>query len=535
MAGKRYYSYQGHSGHRSGGNSDSLFGWTVFIFLLIGFVFLCWMGSYYIFAHPEKAANYRLLLRLHKVEPPQRFEVTAAPRGEFLKPGQLLERFGSMTGSEISRTNEKLLRNFIRNYHQNRELVPYAVGTYRVIGTLPLTKKSFCTPGLIALLQAVEQPEILVEQPFTCEDSNLPALKRSLTPGQEIKLEKPLDLSAVVHIDRISESRILLTTMPLLYGSYGSVKGGTSFSLEPPQELNLEAGLPILSRDEIGELSGGKLGKGADKPGLGLRISRIAEEMATPTPEPKVAKAIAVSTPAVPATPAKGALPAAEPAVARAIPVNAQPVLPAIPVATPVPVAIPVATPVNALPAALPAQPVTTPAPSFSPASTPAPVATPAAKPLAVASPAPTQPPSAQTASNAVTATTQPAAASPGQIWPVYAPGQMPRGRLVETSESQELANRGIGGERNYLKGRFAVTASGNGRAVLRPQGAVAGVPVGPSSKVRVIVEFPAGSTPPAEGSMLSRDTLRPFEITSVKRGDDGQINIYAREVTRGQ
>ena len=516
MAGKRYYSYQAHSGHRSGGNSDSLFGWTVFIFLLIGFVFLCWMGSYYIFAHPEKAANYRLLLRLHKVEPPQRFEVTAAPRGEFLKPGQLLERFGSMTGSEISRTNEKLLRNFIRNYHQNRELVPYAVGTYRVIGTLPLTKKSFCNPGLIALLQAVEQPEILVEQPFTCEESNLPALKRSLTPAQEIKLEKPLDLSAVVHVDRISESRILLTTMPLLYGSYGSAKGGTSFSLEPPQELNLESGLPVLSRDEIGELSGGKLGKGADKPGLGLRISRIAEEMATPTPEPKVAKAIAVSTSAVPA---KGALPTAEPSVARAIPVNAQPVLPAIPVATPV----------NPPPAALPAQPVATPAPSAIP------VATPAAKPVAVASPTPGLTPSAQTPSNAVTATTQPAAASPSQVWPVYAPGQMPRGRLVEPSESQELANRGIGGERNYLKGRFSVTASGNGRAVLRPQGAVAGVPVGPSSKVRVIVEFPAGATPPSEGTMLSRDTLRPFEITSVKRGDDGQINIYAREVTRGQ
>jgi hypothetical protein len=105
----------------------------------------------------------------------------------------------------------------------------------------------------------------------------------------------------------------------------------------------------------------------------------------------------------------------------------------------------------------------------------------------------------------------------------------------VEPSESQELSKRGIGGERNYLKGRFSVTASGNGRAVLRPQGAVAGVPVGPSSKVRVIVEFPAGVTPPTEGSMLSRDTLRPFEITSVKRGDDGQINIYAREVTRGQ
>jgi len=111
----------------------------------------------------------------------------------------------------------------------------------------------------------------------------------------------------------------------------------------------------------------------------------------------------------------------------------------------------------------------------------------------------------------------------------------MPRGRLVEPAEADTLANRGIGGERHYLQGRFTVTAAGNGKAVLRPQGAIAGVPMGPSSKLRVIVEFPAGTVPPSEGNTISRDNLRPFQITSVKRGDDGQINIYAREITRGQ
>ena len=125
--------------------------------------------------------------------------------------------------------------------------------------------------------------------------------------------------------------------------------------------------------------------------------------------------------------------------------------------------------------------------------------------------------------------------ASPSEVWPVYTPGQMPRGRLVDASEGHDLAERGVGGERNYLKGRFTVTASGNGRAVLRPQGAIAGVPMGPNSRIRVIVQFPAGAIPPNEGNIISRDNLRPFMITSVKRGDDGQINIYAREVTRGQ
>ena len=539
MASKRYYGYQGHSGYRSGGNSDGLFGWTVFIFLLIGFVFLCWMGSYYIFAHPEKAANYRLLLRLHKVEPPQRFEITVAPRGEFMKPGQLLERFGSMTASEIRRTNETLLRNFVRNYHQNRDLVPYAVGTYKVIGTTPLTKESFCYPGLVALLQAVEQPEILLEQPFTCDEKNFPALKQSLNPGQEIKLEKPLDLSAVIHITRLEEkgSRLLLTTMPLLYGSYGSAKGGTSFSLEPPEELNLDTDLPVLSSDRIAELSGGKLAKGSNKNSLGLRLSRIAEEEAVSTPEPRVAKAVPASTPVK-------AAPPSEQNVARAIPVNAQPVLPAIPVSTPVPVATPVPAAVTlpAIPVATPiAQVPSAPIAAAMPASTP--LAAPVARPAVVTNPvaAPALPKVAATpvsgATNAVypanQSTNQPTAAAPTEVWPVYAPGQMPRGRLVDPSEGQSLAARGIGGERNYLQGRFTVTASGNGRAVLRPQGAIAGVPVGPSAKVRVIVEFPAGAIPPNEGNVISRDNLRPFQITSVKRGDDGQINIYAREVTR--
>jgi hypothetical protein len=98
-----------------------------------------------------------------------------------------------------------------------------------------------------------------------------------------------------------------------------------------------------------------------------------------------------------------------------------------------------------------------------------------------------------------------------------------------------ELASEGTPRERHYLRGHFSVTASGNGKAVLRPQSALAGLPLGPSSKIRVIVEFPAGEEPPPEGNTISRDGLRPFQITSVKRGDDGVINVYAREVTRGE
>ena len=43
---------------------DNLFLWTVFILLLIGFAIACWLGSCYIFGHPENARSYKILKKL---------------------------------------------------------------------------------------------------------------------------------------------------------------------------------------------------------------------------------------------------------------------------------------------------------------------------------------------------------------------------------------------------------------------------------------------------------------------------------------
>ncbi|MCX7868899.1 MAG: hypothetical protein N2322_03010, partial [Terrimicrobiaceae bacterium] len=126
-------------------------------------------------------------------------------------------------------------------------------------------------------------------------------------------------------------------------------------------------------------------------------------------------------------------------------------------------------------------------------------------------------------------------AAASGGTWPVYEPGRMPRGRLLNMQDMAEFAERGVAGERVYLQGSFVVTASGGNRAVLRNQGAITealGIR-GRSSKVRVIVEFPQGERPPSEGSTFSRDSMRPFQIMDIRQGSDGQINVFAREITR--
>jgi hypothetical protein len=150
------------------------------------------------------------------------------------------------------------------------------------------------------------------------------------------------------------------------------------------------------------------------------------------------------------------------------------------------------------------------------------------ARPVATPSPAPvsTSPDGVPLQPFLVSSTAPEPINSSSKSWQIYAPGRMPRGRLVDMSEASSLASDGAGSERTYLLGDFVVTAAGGNRAVLRSSKSAG------TSSTRVIVEFPAGQTPPAEGSTFSRDETRPFQIREVRRGADGLINIYVREIT---
>ena len=62
------------------------------------------------------------------------------------------------------------------------------------------------------------------------------------------------------------------------------------------------------------------------------------------------------------------------------------------------------------------------------------------------------------------------------------------------------------------------------------------GAPVAPDTQAitgpdRIIVDFPAGYTPPARGSTVTRDEARPYEITEVRKQSDGQLNVFVREI----
>jgi hypothetical protein len=101
----------------------------------------------------------------------------------------------------------------------------------------------------------------------------------------------------------------------------------------------------------------------------------------------------------------------------------------------------------------------------------------------------------------------------------------MPRGRLVDANAARNLAGQGATTEPVYLSGEFNVANAGDGRVILRGRRA--------ARNVRIIADFPRGTTAPARGETFRRDSTRPFRIDRVEEGADGMINVYVREITR--
>jgi hypothetical protein len=188
-------------------------------------------------------------------------------------------------------------------------------------------------------------------------------------------------------------------------------------------------------------------------------------------------------------------------------------------------------TPASAPPAPAPiAQTSPPPAPAKKPAPA-LPAATQSAPEIALAQPVET-PVRAQPVQPGAPDVGTLASTTGGGSWKTFPAGKMPLGRLIATGDLKEIADRGTAGERIYLKGQFVVNFSDANRAVLRPRGKLTdSVLHFGAAPTRIIVEFPTGYTPPPPGSTVSRDESRPLEITEVRKQDDGQLNVFAREI----
>jgi hypothetical protein len=520
------------------------FAWTVAILLLTGFALAAWLGSFYIFDQPERPDSYRILQRLHKIEPPKRFELTAAPAGEFLNPQQLYDRYVGMGAAELARANAELTRNYIRNYQRVRGLVPYVVGRYTIVATRALGPGDVFTSGMVALTNAIDNGQLIMEHLYPAKPEALPLMKQTLTVGLEVKLERTHDISAVIHAERLADGRMLITAVPLLYGSYTVTRGLGTFRLEPPLSLNLAAGWPLFKTQErkaIEQRLADNRQKAAVAQGAPVPIPGLASSAPPPPAENELvrveqAKPVQMLSPPMLAKNNKLAKPtplprgkkgkkqkleSPPPASTPSQPVIAQ--KPGAPSPTPFAVAS-ARTPPN-----VPNIPAGTPVPAVKvPVAGTAPVAQTSPLPIATAVPVlPAQPVPADTSNVAL------ASNAGGGSWKTFPPGKMPLGRLIGTGDLRDVAEHGLAGERIYLKGQFVVNFSEANKAVLRPRTKLTEkvLHFGGSSSTRIIVEFPSGYTPPPQGTTVSRDEMRPYEITEVRKQEDGQLNVFVREI----
>ena len=527
------------------------FAWTVAILLLTGFTLAAWLGSFYIFDQPERPDSYRILQRLHKIELPKRFELTAAPAGEFLNAKQLYDRYVEMGSAELAKTNAELARNYIRNYYQVRGLVPYVIGRFAIMEARELEPNDVFTSGMVALTNAVDRGELLMEHVYPGETATVPLMKQTLSVGLEIKLERTHDLSAVIHAERLVDGRIMITAIPLLYGTYTVTRGPGTFRLAPPLNLNLAAGWPLLKEqprrkaelhyamyrrsagagDQVPVAAG--LAPSGTPPPAQNELVRIepAKPVETPVQAPlTTAKGVAKTTPRLKGVKlAKNQKPTPAP---KSSPVPTQPLIvekpatPEVAAATtggPTPAPKPTANAFVAPPLATrPPIVAATPAAPVVALASPPPIAT--ATPVPVL---PAQPVPPDASGNAL------ASIAGGGTWKTFPPGRMPLGRLIATGDLNELADRGTAGQRVYLRGQFVVNFSDANRAVLRPRTKLTDTVLhfGAGSSTRIIVEFPAGYRPPPQGAVVSRDEARPYEITEVRKREDGQLNVFVREI----
>ncbi len=522
-----YFRYEPAQAYgRSRRKKTNLFGWAVAILLLTGFALAAWLGSFYIFWQPERPQSYRILKKLHKIEPAKRFELTAAPAGEFLNSKQLYDRYIAMSPTELANLNAVLARNYIRNFQQVSGLVPYVVGRFNIMEAHELTPNDVFMTGMVALTNAVDHGELLMEHVYPADPQALPLMKQTLVTGLEIKLERTHDLSAIIHAERLADGRIMITTMPLLYGSYTVTRGPGTFTLEPPLDLNLAAGWPLF--------------KDTARKNAEMQYASYRERTA-----PKTNDSVAGIAP-TPPPPAVNELIRVQPA--------AQVDPPKVAVVTPPPPPPPSPTPSKPTKGNKKNQ-KPTPTPSATPARTPTMVAqaspTPAATAVALSkSPAASVAPTAATPPVVAVASPPPPAASPspsasapdnslastagGGNWKTFLPGKMPVGRLITPADVRDLADRGLAGERVYLKGQFVVNFTEPNRAVLRPKTGLTDAVLklaGGGQNLRIIVDFPAGYTPPTRGTTVNRDEARPYEITEVRKQSDGQLNVFVREI----
>lgn len=225
-----------------------LFWWSILIVTLAAIATLSWTFSTYVFDHPNKKVPYKILTKLNKISPLEKFPPQDPPKAKisFSTARSLMEEeFSNFSGVYLSYLNDIFLRDYIENYKRT-EGVYYLKGTFTVTHSRKLTETDLFTKGTVLSGNCDDFPKAYIELILP---SNSPTPHNSMPLGTKFSLQNE-DFSCLLHVRKPSDESICFTLIPITYDEL-SVSKTLSFKIAPPSTLNIDGAWPLIKDSNL--------------------------------------------------------------------------------------------------------------------------------------------------------------------------------------------------------------------------------------------------------------------------------------------
>jgi len=232
--------------------------WVAAIAVLIGLNFASWSFCMWVFGQPEHPMNYKLLMKLEKLDPLKGFDPVTAPRGKFFSAKDLYAQVYPFDPGELDAYNGILKRYYLKNYLE-RDDVTFLKGDFDIVSVRRLNEEDIFPSGIAIRARANTFPDAFVDLVLPT-----PAVPEQLIRvGEPLTIEESATCAAVVHIERDENDGMTFTAIPLVERKFIVGAAGEEISVKIPGLINIGADKWPVS-DEEGEpnpLGNGKAGK----------------------------------------------------------------------------------------------------------------------------------------------------------------------------------------------------------------------------------------------------------------------------------
>ena len=223
----------------------SLFWWSLIFSSLTALGILSWTSSIYTFSNPQEKISYKILTKLDRLPPIQKFSKSSPPQSKvgYRSPRELIDsEFSNLSGVHLIYQNDILLKNYIQNYKEENSIY-YIKGDFIITKVRELDNSDTITDGLAikANSKNFNKADVIILLPF--ENFNM---KNELL-GSEVSL-KSNHFSSVVNVSVNKENKTTFTIIPIVYGKF-EINDNLSLNLTPPKKLNIEGQWPIVFKN----------------------------------------------------------------------------------------------------------------------------------------------------------------------------------------------------------------------------------------------------------------------------------------------